>query len=811
MMCNGQLSSPKYGSNGFEDGLRCDRDDGYPARIRRKLEKVSSGIVRDVDTGQVFHPKVLPDGNTRIVPIFDKKSVKWSNVTGFDAACILLDCLSVNDISYALWNTDTGDYMDNREWCNKKYASKSSVSIRCKTCNHICRKRISRLRNGEGLSCKCNSLTKYGTVKGEKSTRRSWVHEYSQIQNNIPDHLRVAISEEEFERTYTNCKTFHLPVKDQNTGETLFPSFKSLLHRKKLLDVDKNVKQKYERSVKWSSLAGFEAAQTLIDGLSENGISYVLWNKSTKDYMIRDEWCSQSYVANSTISIVCKTCNHVCSKRISRLKRGEKLYCKCSGLSMYGTVKRGFSTKKWVHRYHLIQESIPDHLCVAISEEEFVKAYNGAKFRLPVVDQNTGEMLYPNMQSLLVRKKVLKLDVKARQKYTEYHIEKSKVSVQQNRVIGDIRSECRRAFWHCKNARQEEETFNLKLDDIYQMLDFQGGVCALSKITFDTKRDYLRPSIDAIDPSRGHSIDNCHLVLKVVNYAKNRLTVRELIRVLAGESSIFYERPNNSKTKQVWHVVDLCLPLNMTPRQTFAWKALMSLPCEPVSRTVVQQYINENLSPPINFDKQITQNILNKFVNEGYVEKITCSNGRDIRYLQNKQPLLHPKIYCGACRAELPPSQIQLRLNRADKFAPLNGNPSATNQTRNTCRDCRTKNTTKCRNRDRASYVWAKLCSRKNGRKDGDIEKEHLLAMCEIDVCPIAGIRLSYESGWSPNQASPDRIDNEDGYTKKNVRIVSLLANYARQRTDVTDDELRDVLCAVRNVCQKFNKCNTIE
>ena len=96
------------------------------------------------------------------------------------------------------------------------------------------------------------------------------------------------------------------------------------------------------------------------------------------------------------------------------------------------------------------------------------------------------------------------------------------------------------------------------------------------------------------------------------------------------------------------------------------------------------------------------------------------------------------------------------------------------------------------------TYIWSKIARRKTGRKDGDLVKDDLEELCTIDACPVLGIPLVYESGWSANQASPDRLDNSIGYSKGNVQIVSLPVNYARQELWVTNDELRSVFDTCR-------------
>lgn len=62
--------------------------------------------------------------------------------------------------------------------------------------------------------------------------------------------------------------------------------------------------------------------------------------------------------------------------------------------------------------------------------------------------------------------------------------------------------------------------------------------------------------------------------------------------------------------------------------------------------------------------------------------------------------------------------------------------------------------------------------------------------------CPILGIPIQYiargKGGWYDDSPSLDRIVNELGYTKGNVRIISNRAN--RIKMDATLEELELVL-----------------
>lgn len=61
------------------------------------------------------------------------------------------------------------------------------------------------------------------------------------------------------------------------------------------------------------------------------------------------------------------------------------------------------------------------------------------------------------------------------------------------------------------------------------------------------------------------------------------------------------------------------------------------------------------------------------------------------------------------------------------------------------------------------------------------------------DICPILGIPLFHGSGYrTDNSPSIDRIDNDVGYIKGNVHVISMRAN--RIKNDSTLEELQSIV-----------------
>lgn len=96
-------------------------------------------------------------------------------------------------------------------------------------------------------------------------------------------------------------------------------------------------------------------------------------------------------------------------------------------------------------------------------------------------------------------------------------------------------------------------------------------------------------------------------------------------------------------------------------------------------------------------------------------------------------------------------------------------------------------------------FRWYMKCVRKNSKHrkqeyDIDINYLHQLWENQNGICPFTKQKLelrthSYKNKIidKPYQASLDRIDNNKGYVKGNVRFVSLIFNYARNNFSDSD------------------------
>ena len=64
--------------------------------------------------------------------------------------------------------------------------------------------------------------------------------------------------------------------------------------------------------------------------------------------------------------------------------------------------------------------------------------------------------------------------------------------------------------------------------------------------------------------------------------------------------------------------------------------------------------------------------------------------------------------------------------------------------------------------------------------------------------CPITGKELIKTNGYSPDSMSLDRVDNEKGYIKNNVRVISRWANL--KKSSLCEKDLIQLLSYVRGL-----------
>lgn len=107
-------------------------------------------------------------------------------------------------------------------------------------------------------------------------------------------------------------------------------------------------------------------------------------------------------------------------------------------------------------------------------------------------------------------------------------------------------------------------------------------------------------------------------------------------------------------------------------------------------------------------------------------------------------------------------------------------------------------------------YFHARARFRKN-KGETNLTPEYLKEVWDSQkgICPLSGLEMILPEdtgGWikgkQPNNASMDRIDNNNGYIKGNVRFITVMANLAR--ADFSDKEVIEFCQAVCNNAIKF-------
>lgn len=104
------------------------------------------------------------------------------------------------------------------------------------------------------------------------------------------------------------------------------------------------------------------------------------------------------------------------------------------------------------------------------------------------------------------------------------------------------------------------------------------------------------------------------------------------------------------------------------------------------------------------------------------------------------------------------------------------------------------------KNRERAIFGQLRARARREGI-------EFTLTLEDIVVpenCPVLGIPLSWGGPVSRNTPSVDRIDNNKGYVKGNICIVSLRANSLK--SDASLEEMEAILDYMRRGLKEQNE-----
>ncbi len=95
--------------------------------------------------------------------------------------------------------------------------------------------------------------------------------------------------------------------------------------------------------------------------------------------------------------------------------------------------------------------------------------------------------------------------------------------------------------------------------------------------------------------------------------------------------------------------------------------------------------------------------------------------------------------------------------------------------------------------RGRAAVMHSHAKGRAQRKKmDFDLEIGWIEEKLEIGICELTGIKFQLTTGDNPYAPSLDRIDSSKGYTKDNVKVVTVAINMMRNRWD--DEVIKNVM-----------------
>lgn len=107
------------------------------------------------------------------------------------------------------------------------------------------------------------------------------------------------------------------------------------------------------------------------------------------------------------------------------------------------------------------------------------------------------------------------------------------------------------------------------------------------------------------------------------------------------------------------------------------------------------------------------------------------------------------------------------------------------------------------KNPERYLYTLAKQRAKRK-KLEFDLEISDIIIP---DFCPVLGIKLGIHTGYrKENSASIDRVDNERGYTKDNIIVMSFKAN--RMKSNFTLDELEQLVFWLKEPRLKYDNEN---
>ena len=342
----------------------------------------------------------------------------------------------------------------------------------------------------------------------------------------------------------------------------------------------------------------------------------------------------------------------------------------------------------------------------------------------------------------------------------------------------------------------------ITLFDIYEQLVKQDWKCYYSKMDFDSKINYLVPSLERINSNLDYNKDNCVIVLEFCNNFKNAYSIVEfkrcVISIATGilqdcdiETININKLIGGGKKKGIkdWKQVDLNRPLHMSDLGYYIYEILKNND-EYFSRIEITDLIKNKYN--INASKPGLLYAFRTMIKNNYliVDKSSTSWKYKLETTDNiKKINENTNLHCGCCKKEFNILHFRKRETRSKNKLDLNLYHTL-------CTDCNTKSTNKYKNKSMETFILRHICSSNNNTKKGNITKENISQIKGTDgKCAITGLPLLIENDSGKfNQASCDRINSSFGYNIDNTQIICLALNFAKNEYVISNDTILDII-----------------
>jgi len=395
-----------------------------------------------------------------------------------------------------------------------------------------------------------------------------------------------------------------------------------------------------------------------------------------------------------------------------------------------------------------------------------------------------------------------------------------------------------------KDDKKIKRTNNIGTKTIKDIYKKQNGICAISGLPmFSSTVAWFpfQPSLDRIDNSKGHTLDNVHLVCRAINTGRGKTEINEFKvwfkefvengkkknteKLKLQKDRIVKRMPDKYKINDKTRICSKCQKIQLNDNFSFSNRKNKYYP-------QCKKCINKQKNKRYKYNKEKNNNVYRsaiarsskyaklKYKKRSHIEKILISNrSKDKKYdikcnLKEKDVLKllqKQNNKCYWCHQPLTQKETysfnKISLDRKCNDIPhITGNILVTCQHCNFSRNCSSmehfqlfldclfeKQFTITTQYER---TWFKnvynscINSDKQCKRENNITKEFILKLFEKQngVCAISGLPMIPSTvAWFPFQPSLDRIDNSKGHLIDNVHLVCRAINTGRGKTEINE------------------------